>query len=47
MLNLRSPGIVWNVTWGIQAVALYLWDQKWGVLIGFVLGGALSYGLLH
>lgn len=47
MLNLEKPGIAWTLTLGIQVVALFMWDQKWGVLIGLVLGGVLSYGVLH
>jgi hypothetical protein len=45
MLDLKNPGIVWNLTWGIQVVALFIWDQKWGVLMGAVLGGLLGYSL--
>jgi hypothetical protein len=45
MLDLKSTNIVWNVTLGIQVVALFIWDQKWGVLVGGALGCLLGYSL--
>lgn len=45
MLDMRSPGILWNVIWGIQVAALFVWDQKWGVVMGLLLGGLLGHSL--
>lgn len=47
MLDLKGAGVGWNLYWGIQAVALFIWDQKWGVLIGVALGALFGYSLHH
>lgn len=45
MLDLKGAGLVVNLYWGIQVVALFLWDQKWGVLVGLLLGSVLGYSV--
>lgn len=38
---------LWKIVLGVYVAGLWLWDNKWGFLLGFVTMGALAHWLVH
>lgn len=42
---LGGTKLIWNSYFGLWAMGLLIWDQKWGLLAGLALGGLAGYHL--